>query len=368
MRYSADTTFNDEMDAYAWLSIVRKRIELGSWRSVIAGDVSTNLYSSVSVPVTPEPEEAKTTPTVGEMVEHWLDIYANLVQDSTLTTYRAILQKRVIENKWFSAIRVQDLTSRLVADWWMEMGKLYPQTRYRNQRAYQKLRSVMHLAVEYGYINSNPVYVRSAVKRPKPKRKELPTTEELRAVVRYMEPRYKLVTVLCLFHGLRIGEALGLRGRNLSPEYVTVEESLVRVPNGKNGVKMKLHKPKTQAGYRTVPILSEFQGLVRAHIEMFNPSDDDLVTLNNKNLPLSDTLYRRHFSRAKEAAGIRYDLSPHYGRVYLITKLAESGATPTEIGRILGQEDVTTIVNTYMRSRETRAQTLMQNLQLDDEE
>ncbi|MBG9244691.1 hypothetical protein ABMV07_10945 [Corynebacterium belfantii] len=101
MRYSADTTFNDEMDAYAWLSIVRKRIELGSWRSVIAGDVSTNLYSSVSVPVTPEPEEAKTTPTVGEMVEHWLDIHANLVQDSTLTTYRAILQKRVIENKWF---------------------------------------------------------------------------------------------------------------------------------------------------------------------------------------------------------------------------------------------------------------------------
>lgn len=59
-------------------------------------------------------------------------------------------------------------------------------------------------------------------------------------------------------------------------------------------------------------------------------------------------------------------ITPHYGRNYLITRLAEAGATPKEIGRILGQEDTSTIVDTYMKVREHRPVELMLRVNLRD--
>lgn len=59
-------------------------------------------------------------------------------------------------------------------------------------------------------------------------------------------------------------------------------------------------------------------------------------------------------------------ITPHYGRNFIITRLAEAGATPREIGRILGQEDVSTIVNVYMKSREARPVELMRRVDLDE--
>lgn len=72
-----------------------------------------------------------------------------------------------------------------------------------------------------------------------------------------------------------------------------------------------------------------------------------------------DTSFRSVFHRAKSKAGVNSEITPHYGRNWLITRLAEQQATPTEIGRILGQSDLSTILHTYMRVREHRPGELM---------
>ncbi|AJF93876.2 hypothetical protein A4R63_08170 [Corynebacterium pseudotuberculosis] len=347
-RYKAEDTFPDELAAFGWLAEVRRSIDLGTW-----------------TPPQDKPVPSR-IPTVEEFVHHWLEVQAPNIRASTLNTYTEVLSSRVLCHEGLCKTAVDQLTPKKVASWWQDTVTANAGTAHRNTKAYQKLRSVMQLAVEYGYITHNPVYVRAATKRSKPHRKELPTTSELRAILDEVPHRYRLITVLCLFHGLRIGEALALRGQDLSPSNVRVRGTLSRVPNGAGGMKMVLHPPKTTAGYRTVPVLREFRNVIIDHVRTYNPGADEFATVTDKGSAIFDTSYRSIFNRAKDKAGVSTEITPHYGRVYLITRLAEAGATPSEIGRILGQEDTATIVNTYMRAREHRPQELMNNLNLSD--
>lgn len=351
--YKGPHTFKDELDALGWLANERKKIDLDAWEPPAA-----QVYKPAS-------------PTVRQMIGLWLDVTKSVVRNSTFNTYKEILESRVLSNDKICSIPVDKLTSEHVATWWQETVRAYPDTQSRNNRAYQKFRSVLALAVDYGYIPANPVYIRSSIRRVNTKVKELPTTSELKAILYNMPHRYKLVTAMALFHGLRIGEALAIQGRHVqlseTEGAIKVEATLTRVPNGHGGMMMELHKPKTLAGYRTVPVLKEFLPIVREHIATYNPGPNDFVTTTENGNPVFDTSYRARFNRARGKAGVTTNITPHFGRVYLITRLAEAGATPKEIGRILGQEDISTIVGVYMRARESRSGELMQRLNFDTE-
>ena len=75
-----------------------------------------------------------------------------------------------------------------------------------------------------------------------------------------------------------------------------------------------------------------------------------------------DSSYRSVLARAKEAAGVSPDINPHTGRNWLITRLAEQGSHLKEIGRLLGQDDVTTILNVYLKVRAERTTSLMEKV------
>lgn len=339
---NAPDTFPDKLSAVGWLSEMRRQIDLGAWVS---------------------PEVDKPVPTVGELVEHWLALVGADVRETTRKVYADILNNRILNDPVLCSVRASDLTAVMVAGWWGRVVKRYPSTHRRNGAAYQKLRSAVALAVDYGYLTANPVNVRAASRRQRPKPKRLPAAADLHGIVENINPRYRLVTVLCLFDGLRIGEALALKGRNIVVDgdsaSVTVEGTLCRVPNGRGGVRMQLHAPKTAAGYRTVPVLGEFVPAVREHLAVYRPGPDDYATTTAAGKTLMDTSYRSSFHRARKLAGVTARITPHYGRNWLITRLAEAGATSKEIGRVLGQEDVSTIVGVYMRVREHRPAELM---------
>lgn len=352
-RYSAPRTFPDKLEALAWLANVRKEIDLGVWEPPAVKKVVQHM------------------PTVGEIVQHWLQLTQPQVRDSTFKAYQEIVTARVLGHQGLCEIPVDKLTPAMVAGWWQDTVTNFPDSGYRNSRAYHKLKAAVALAVEYGYLPANPVNIRAAKKRPKSKVKELPTTTELRAILEHVPERYRFITIMCLFHGLRIGEALAIKGRHVvvcgDIATITVEGNLVRVPDGNGGVRMAYHAPKTAAGTRVVPVLSEFVTDVRRHLVGYATGADEYVTMTGKGSPVFDTSYRSIFNRAKSKAGITKEITPHFGRVYLITRLAEAGATPKEIGRILGQEDVSTIVNVYMRARESRVTELMSRIDLGDD-
>ena len=331
--YKAPNTFPDKLSALAWLGDVRKTIDLGSWEPPA--------LKKVKVAV----------PTVGEAVEHWLSVMKAGVRDSTYATYSAIVTNRVLNDDALCAVPVDRLTVAMVGEWWERTITRWPDTAPRNRSAYQKLRAAIALAVEYGHIDHNVVNLRAARRQVKPKAKELPDTADMLSILNTVPHRFRLVTVLCLFHGLRLGEALGIRGANISPECdtITVEGNLVRIQDEDGHSTMVHHEPKTQAGYRTVPVLSEFVHVVREHVDTYKPGAGCYATTTATGGPVMDTVYRNIFHAAQDRAGVTARITPHYGRNWLITRLAEAVATPREIGRVLGQEDVSTIVGVYTR-------------------
>lgn len=76
-----------------------------------------------------------------------------------------------------------------------------------------------------------------------------------------------------------------------------------------------------------------------------------------------DTSYRSIMNRAKERAGHKHvRITPHYGRVWLITTLVEAGMPIPAIGEILGQRDLRTITEIYMRNTEAKKRQVLDSV------
>ncbi|MBI8988811.1 tyrosine-type recombinase/integrase [Corynebacterium meridianum] len=73
------------------------------------------------------------------------------------------------------------------------------------------------------------------------------------------------------------------------------------------------------------------------------------VMATKRGLTMFDTSFRSTFDTARKKAGVTREFTPHSGRSWSTMKLAEAGATPAEIGRLLGQSDVKTIPDVYLK-------------------
>lgn len=337
----------------------------------------------------------------------WIDEYLLGLQRAIDAPRASTIQKRaeVLENRVLKPVGdgadVEDLVrlANLPLDtitkadcrrWWDAMLDTYPESRDRSRKAYSILRSVFAEAVERELIAENPCTIKGAgAKAARVRLDPLPEDWEVKAIINGITPRYQLLTCLILAHGLRIGEALGLEVGDvhlsrdtpppLRPTYVIdVRQSLVRVTRDGRSV-MQMHPPKTAAGTRTVPFLRSFEHLITEHqphltgsVEVdyeLSPTckgrqDFHLLTTTEKGNPVTDTSYRSRFNRAAARAGCQPGIHPHSGRKFLITRLAEQGAHLKEIGTILGQEDLSTIMDVYMKVNSARPPELMERVNL----
>lgn len=347
LRYTAPNTFASKALALDYVETQQAKIRLNLWEP-------------------PAPAEQPTGDlSVAQWCQQWLASHRPRLRDSSHTTYQTVMKTRIAGYPPFHKLRISKLSKDHVRTWWQAMVALTPETGNRNNKAYKLLRTAVDAAVDAGILETNPVVIKASHRRTAPlKHKQLPTDQELLAILNNTPARYRLAVALCLFHGLRVGECLALQRRHVmrvaNGWVVRVEATLVRVPDHTGRMVMKRQPPKTQAGYRDVPILKEHRSLVVKHLaEYVEPRPGALVTTTATGGTVMDTSFRSVFHRAKNKAGVSSEITPHYGHNWLITRLAEQQATPTEIGRILGQSDLSTILHTYMRVREHRPGELM---------
>lgn len=359
-RHTPGRSFPDEQLAQEWLSGERRLIDLSAWDA---------------------PAERRARAKAEKItVAQWIDTYLNAreseVRESTMATYRRTVENRITAVKdrdvaKLAAMPLVEVKAKDAYSWWDAMVAAFPETRTTNRRAHVVLRAAFAAAIERELISTNPVAVKAAKAKPRTKEKQLPTAEELRAIVNHLPQAYRLAGALCLLHGLRVGEMLALRRENVKVTgkgeemraVVQVRANLQRLQDSNGHCAMVRQPPKSAAGRRDVPVLAEFVPLVVAHLDrMDDKAPGALVTSTRTGAPVMDTSFRSVFNRARKAAGVREGITPHYGRNWLITRLAELGATPKEIGAILGQEDLSTILNIYMKVRAERPADLMARL------
>ena len=348
-KYSGPHPFFTKDDAGAWLRQEQKLIEFDEWQPP-------------HLRYRTKEDDAR---TVGDWLYQWLDLQEKRLKPSTMVNYRTTLDRRILtitgKAGRLRTIPLVRLTRRDVIDWWDALTIQFGYQPY-NRAAYVRLRTAIQAAVDRDLIPTNPVDVKEARHKPRPARKELPEATTMQKIVDNLNPTHKIIGILTFFHGMRIGEVLGLRRKDIT---IAGDTILIHIRGNayrtSNGMKYQ-DTPKTSASHRTIPVFKKFHQDIIDHLATIGDSPDAFICTTGSGKIILDTSYRSVLHRAKTRAGITERISPHYGRVWLITTLVEQGMTIPAIGELLGQVDLKTITEIYMRTSNARRQEVLQRV------
>ena len=260
------------------------------------------------------------------------------------------------------------------------------------------LHPTFQLAVRDEIIRNNPTDgVMKEISRESGKNRGIRhalTVEQQRAFMEYIanHPIYyhwwPMFTVL-LGTGCRIGEALGLRWQDLDYDKRTISInhslSYYQKPESNKSV-LRISKPKTEAGIRTIPMLDivkdAFEMLYEEQLENgFNESEIDGMsgfifcnrfgtvpnpqTVNHTIKRIANSYNADEVVRAKKERRdpiILPNFSCHHLRHTFCTRLCENETNLKVIQSIMGHANIETTMDIYAEATESKNQQAMKNL------
>ena len=260
------------------------------------------------------------------------------------------------------------------------------------------LHPTFQLAVRDEIIRNNPTDgVMKEISRESGKNRGIRhalTVEQQRAFMEYIanHPIYyhwwPMFTVL-LGTGCRIGEALGLRWQDLDYDKRTINInhslSYYQKPESNKSV-LRISKPKTEAGIRTIPMLDivkdAFEMLYEEQLENgFNESEIDGMsgfifcnrfgmvpnpqTVNHTIKRIANSYNADEVVRAKKERRnpiILPNFSCHHLRHTFCTRLCENETSLKVIQSIMGHRNIETTMDIYAEATEEKKQESFENL------
>jgi integrase len=204
-------------------------------------------------------------------------------------------------------------------------------------------------------IRRNPCRVKGAGTEQSPERPLL-TVPEVFALADACGPRYRCMVLLACFGGLRWGELVALRRRDIDAAAAAVRIS--RQLTEASGQAPLFAPPKTTAGRRRVILPGSILAEVQEHLDNYTGADPDALLFTS---PRGDVLRHSNFWRvtwvpAMTAAGLTgihfHDLR-HAGN-HLV---AEAGATLRELMDRMGHSSSRAAL-IYLHSSDDRQRTL----------
>ncbi len=325
--HKAAHTFDTREDAEAWLTDERRLISAGAWTPPDERRQAAALA-------------AANRRTFEDYARAWLDGRHDL-RPSTRTSYTTALNKHLIPA--FGPLPLEAVTVATVRAWFGSYGDRTPTAR---AHAYQVLSSIMRQAEDDELIERNPCRIKAGGRAKSKREPEILTRAELFALADAMPPQYRALTLVAGLCGLRFGEAVALRRRDVDLEGRTLH--VARTATRVDGA-MRAGPPKTAAGKRDVTMPRSVAEAVREHLAARPVAGRDALVFPGKDggLLSPTTLYgrterverigkRTHtraaygFFAAREAIG-RPSLLWHDLRRTAATLTAQRGATAAEL-------------------------------------
>lgn len=304
-RHSAPHTFETKTDADAWLSLRRAEVLKEEWTPASA---------------------AKTT--FGEYAEPWLA--DRQLKGTTRQHYRKLLDNQILPA--FADVPLKAITPPNVRKWHASLPAGRPTLR---SHAYGLLRTIMQTALHDGEISANPVHIRGAGNAKRVTKIEPASLKELEALVAALsDERYKIMTLLAAWCGMRFGELTELRRKDvdLKAGVVKVRRAVSRV-----GGEFVVGTPKSEAGIRDVAIPPHLLPALRSYLSgNITGGKEGLLfpAAGDPTKHMAPASLYKVFYRARGAAG-RPDLRFHDLRHTGAVLAAQTGATLAELmGRI----------------------------------
>ncbi len=277
---------------------------------------------------------------LAEWSERWMVTKSHL-KPKTLAGYRSNLNAHVLPT--FGAYQLRHIDRMAVEEWLAELqaSGLGPSG---VRQAHQVLNAMLALAVDAGYLTSNPVDGTSTPRLPNAGMLFLDADQVDRLADTIQEPYGTLVYVLA-YGGLRWGEAAALRRKrcDLARSRIDVVESLADV-----GGHLYFGPTKNHRG-RIVAIPRFLRDRLDQHLARHVPDEPDaLVFTTRAGTPLRNSNFRRQvWYRAVESAGFPEGLRIHDLRHTCASLLAAAGATPKAVQVHLGHSSISVTMDRY---------------------
>jgi integrase len=225
---------------------------------------------------------------------------------------------------------------------------------------YTLVRLMFEVAVEYDLIEVNPV--RKKLHRPSWERKEKPalSAEEIRRVIERVPERYRMLFVLVALTGLRVGELLALRWRNVFTDsrLLTITHSLW---------KGQLVSPKTKSSMRSIRLPAMLVRLLQDHRAVSKwIGPDDFVFCREDGSPLNpDYLRKDVLYVAIASAGIERVSREHGFHLFRHSAASIVHAETRDLKaaqELLGHSRIDTTADVYVHTSEAVAEEATETL------
>lgn len=269
--------------------------------------------------------------TFASAADVWWNAIEPTLEHNTIKSYRPALQRAKDE---FGRRHVDDITAREID----EYIKSFSATRARKTvvTQLQVIRQILRKAEVDGLIKYNPA---SAVKPPRnlpQSRREAPSKQQIDLIKSNTNAPFGLFALLVYYTGCRRGEALALTGADIDREkkIIHITKSVYYMGNFPH-----LKQPKTEKGYRDVPLLDALNAALPKRLPkgyLFAGSDGHLLKGGEFEL-----MYKAY----KAATGVT--VTPHQIRHGYATALYESGIDPKTAQVLLGHAQLSTTMDIY---------------------
>ncbi|USK86144.1 site-specific integrase [Peribacillus asahii] len=285
------------------------------------------------------------------LLNQWLEDKQTKVKKQTLKTYRWIVEKHIvpslghIEMNQITPMAIQKLYNRLTKDRILSDENI--------QKVHTLINDSLKKAERWGVILRNPA---SLVDRPKAEKKEISVwnVQEVQTFLKYAKDynRYYIAFLLALTTGMRQGEILGLRWKDIDFSQGCLRITQTLSVDGKE----LLPYTKTRAGTRTVDLPDETIDALLIHKKIIDKEklevgidqyqDYGLVVCTSTGTPTNKSNIRRTFKAIIQKAKLP-KIRFHDMRHTHATLLLLQGVNPKIVSERLGHADVRITLDTY---------------------
>jgi integrase len=324
-KHHAPSTFDTKADASAYLDGVHTDITRGGWIDPRAGKVLFAEYAS-----------------------GWLSSRPDLRPRSVMQ-YESLLRCHLIPA--FGKTAIADVTPSDVRRWHAALSASKPGAA---RTSYRLLRAIFNTALQDERLLRNPCRVHGAgydrvIERP------IPTVAEVAALAEAMPQKLRPTVILAAWGGLRRGEILALRRKDIDPlgAKVRVDRSLSELNDGT----LVFASPKTDAGTRTVHLPPFAMEEIERHLDSFVDADPNALLFTGRGgAPLRMKSLSTPFQKARAACGLN-QVRLHDLRHFSLTLAATTGASTKELMRRGGHSTPAAALR-YQHASEDRDKTI----------
>ena len=278
-----------------------------------------------------------------DVLDVWLAETRGRVKRSTLATYGGACERYI--RPALGPVPTEQMTDEEVAKFLGEASEIYSSSTLRI--ICHILRSALELAHDAGLCAA----VNGRFQLPHGARHEariLSQADQLRLLetLRPEDGPVQLGILLCMYTGMRLGEACGLRWGDVSPDcnIIYIRRTLQRLPGaeGEHKTALVLDTPKSRSSARAIPVPARLCPVLEAA-----RCGAGCYVLTGQETPMEPRRFQRRFKSALREAGVA-DINFHALRHTFATNCVNLGCDAATLARILGHSDVAITLNTYV--------------------